>query len=141
VNVSPQSGTIFREKWASRGAAFGDLDNDGDVDVVVATCGGPAYVLRNEGGNRNNWIGLDLLGTRSNRDAIGAEVKLTAGSGHVQYGMVTTAGSYQSAQPKRLLFGIGKEETIQKLEIHWPSGTQQKMLNPAIRKVLAIVEK
>ena len=141
VNVSEQSGEVFREKWASRGAAFGDLDNDGDIDAVIATCGGPAYVLRNEGGNRNNWVAFDLRGTRSNWDAIGATVKLTSQSGRVQYGMVTTTGSYQSAQPKRLLFGIGKEQTIKTVKIVWPSGIKQTVVNPPIREFVSIVEK
>ena len=141
VNVSAQSGDVFNLKWASRGAAFGDLDNDGDIDIVVNTCGGPAYVLRNNGGNRNNWIGLNLKGTRCNRDAIGATVKLVALSGKVQYGTVTTAGSYQSAQDKRLYFGIGQEKSVAKLEIAWPDGTKQTIENPAIRKLLEIAEK
>lgn len=141
VNVSDQSGKVFAEKWASRGAAFGDLDNDGDIDVVVETCGGPAYVLRNEGGNQNGWIGLDLRGTKSNRDGIGAKVKLTSESGRIQYGMVTTTASYQSAQDKRLFFGIGQETAIRKIEITWPSGTKQVIENPSIRKILTIAEK
>jgi enediyne biosynthesis protein E4 len=141
VNVSAESGKVFSERWASRGAAFGDLDNDGDIDVVVSTCGGPAYVLRNDGGNQNGWVGLDLHGTRSNRDGIGAKVKLTTESGKVQYGMVTTTASYQSAQDKRLFFGIGHEHSIRRIEIVWPSGTRQSLENPPVRKILAIVEK
>lgn len=140
VDVSAQSGKVFTEKWASRGAAFGDLDNDGDIDVVVATCGGPVHVLRNDGGNRNTWIGLDLHGTKSNRDGIGAEVKLTSESGKVQYGMVTTAGSYQSAQDRRLYFGIGQEKTIRNVEIRWPSGIKQTVKNPPVRKVVVVAE-
>ena len=141
VNVSGESGKVFSEKWPSRGAAFGDLDNDGDIDVVVNTCGGPAHVLRNDGGNRNNWIGLDLRGTKSNRDGIGAEVKLTSASGKVQYGMVTTTASYQSAQEKRLYFGIGQEKAIRKIEVVWPSGTKQMLENPPVKKILTVVEK
>jgi enediyne biosynthesis protein E4 len=141
VNVSAQSGKVFAEKWASRGASFGDLDNDGDIDAVISTCGGPAYILRNDGGSRNNWITLGLRGTKSNRDAIGARVKLTANSGKVQYGMVTTTGSYQSAFDKRLYFGLGQEKGVRSLEIIWPSGAQQRVEKPPINKLLAIIEK
>jgi enediyne biosynthesis protein E4 len=141
VNVSQQSGKVFAEEWASRGAAFGDLDDDGDVDAVVVTCGGPAYILRNDGGNHNGWIALDLRGTRSNRDGIGAKVKLTSQSGKVQYGTVTTTASYQSAQDKRLYFGIGQEKGIRSIEIAWPSGTKQMLENPPLRKILPVTER
>ncbi len=140
VNVSAQSGAVFQQKWASRGAAFGDLDNDGDMDAVIVTCGGPLYVLRNNGGNRNGWITLDLRGTKSNRDGIGAQVKLTTASGRVQYGMATTTASYQSAQDRRVFFGLGAEPSIRKIEITWPSGAKQLIANPPLRKILFVKE-
>jgi hypothetical protein len=140
ADVSALSGPVFAQKWASRGAAFGDLDNDGDIDVVVTTCGGPAYLLRNEGGNRNTWIAFTLEGTRSNRDAIGAQVKLTSESGKVQYGMVTTTASYQSAVDKRLYFGIGQDNAVRRVEIRWPSGTRQVIRDPSVRKIIRITE-
>jgi enediyne biosynthesis protein E4 len=82
-----------------------------------------------------------LHGTKSNRDGIGAELKLTSESGKVQYGMVTTAGSYQSAQDKRLYFGIGQEKAIRNVEIRWPSGMKQTLNNPPIRKLVEVTEK
>jgi enediyne biosynthesis protein E4 len=140
VDVSAESGSVFQEKWASRGAAFGDLDNDGDIDVVVATCGGPAYLLRNDGGNVNTWIGLDLRGTKSNRDGIGAKVKLTSESGHVQYAMATTTSSYQSAQDRRVYFGLADEASVRSIDITWPSGVKQTVRSPETRKILKVIE-
>jgi FMN-dependent oxidoreductase (nitrilotriacetate monooxygenase family) len=139
-DVSPVSGDVFQQVWASRGASFGDLDNDGDIDVVVSNCNGPAYVIRNEGGNRNHWIGLELQGKKSNRDGLGARVKLVLASGKAQYNLATTTASYLSAIDRRVLFGLGTEEKVKELEILWPSGVKQLVSNPAIDQYLKVVE-
>ena len=139
-DVSPASGEVFQQAWASRGASFGDLDNDGDIDVVVSNCNGPAYVIRNEGGSRNHWIGMELQGKKSNRDGIGARVKLVSGSGKVQYNLATTTASYLSAIDRRVLFGLGTEAKIKELEILWPSGVKQLVSNPSIDQYVKIIE-
>ena len=140
VDISAEAGGVFRQPWAARGAAFGDLDNDGDIDVVVSDYQGPAHRLRNEGGNRNHWIELDLQGTRSNRDAVGARVKLTTGNGKIQYRTVSPAGSYASSNDRRIAFGIGMETTILQINIRWPSGVSQVIDNPKPNQILHIVE-
>ena len=139
-DVSPTSGEVFQQVWASRGASFGDLDNDGDIDIVVSNCNGPAYVIRNEGGNRSHWIGLDLQGRKSNRDGIGARVKLVLGSGKTQYNLATTTASYLSAIDRRVFFGLGTEAKIKELEVLWPSGGKQLVSNPPIDQLVKIVE-
>ena len=139
-DVSASSGEIFGTARASRGAAFGDLDNDGDIDIVVSNCNGPAYVARNDGGNRNHWIALQLRGRRSNRDGIGARIKLTSASGKVSHGLVTTAGSYLSASDRRVLFGLGSENAAREIEILWPSGARQVIPRPAPDRFLRVEE-
>ncbi|HKW98595.1 MAG TPA: tetratricopeptide repeat protein [Bryobacteraceae bacterium] len=140
VDISRAAGEAFTHNWAARGAAFGDLDNDGAIDIVVTDYHAPAHFLRNEGGNRNHWIALDLRGTRSNRDAIGARVRLTSGAGKVQYAMVSTAGSYLSASDRRVHFGLGREQIVREIHIRWPSGLEQTLTNPKPDRILKIAE-
>jgi enediyne biosynthesis protein E4 len=136
--VSP--GEAFRKEWAGRGAAFGDLDNDGDVDVVVSNAGQYAYVLRNDGGNRNQWLGIATNGTKSNRDGIGARVKVMSASGLTQYFTVNTAVGYLSASDKRLIVGLGSDATAKLVEIRWPSGTIQRLENVKAGQFLRVTE-
>ena len=139
VDVSAQSGSVFQQRWLGRGLAVGDIDNDGRIDVVVSTNDGPAHILHNETPTQNHWLTLNLVGHKSNRDAIGAEVKLTTTKGS-QFATVTTTGSYLSSSDKRVHFGLGRETTAQALEIRWPSGLQQKLSNLRADQILQIDE-
>ena len=139
MDVSAQSGDVFRHPWVARGMAIGDLDNDGRIDAVVTTNDGPVHILHNETSTGNHWILLKLVGHKSNRDAIGAAVTLTTNSGS-QYATVSTAGSYLSSSDKRVHFGLGKESVIQEIEIRWPSGIRQTLKNIPADQILQIDE-
>jgi enediyne biosynthesis protein E4 len=119
--------------------AVGDLDNDGRVDAVVTTNDGPAYVLRNETATANHWLTLLLVGHRSNRDGIGAEIHVTTTSG-TQMETVSTAGSYLSSNDKRAHFGLGKDAVASKVEIRWPSGIVQTLTNVKGDRIVQVEE-
>ena len=139
VDVSAGSGDLFREKLAARGAAFGDLNNDGYVDAVLNNNDGPPVIAQNRPG-KNHWILIDTIGGASNRDGIGARVKIVSETGQEQYAMVSTAGSYLSASDKRVHFGLGSAKTIKLIEIHWPSGKVQQLANVPADQILKVRE-
>jgi enediyne biosynthesis protein E4 len=126
VDVSSISGDVFHEAWVGRGMAIGDVDNDGRVDAVVTSNGGAAYLLRNETATGNHWITLRLIGHKSNRDGIGAVVKLTTAQGS-QWATVTTSSGYLSSSDPRVHFGMGDSAVASSIEIHWPSGIVQTL--------------
>jgi hypothetical protein len=139
-NVSGQSGPAFRTPIAARGAAFGDLNNDGLVDVVINCNNGHPLILRNQSDHLNHWLSLNLIGTASNRDAIGSKVRLVTDSGEQQSAFVNTAGSYLSASDKRVHFGLGSSKKAQSIEITWPSGTMQRLESVSGDQILTVRE-
>ena len=134
------AGEPFSQSRAGRGAAFGDLDNDGDVDVVMSSVGGPAVVLRNDTGNRRSWLGIEAVGTRSNRNGIGAKIKVVSASGLTQHFEVATAVGYLSASDPRVLVGLNEDEVAAMVEIRWPSGAVQKLDNVKAGQVVTVKE-
>ncbi len=139
LDVSADSGSVFHEPWLGRGMAIGDMDNDGRVDAVVTTNDGPIHILHNETPTTNHWLTLKLVGHKSNRDAIGAEVRLQTEKGQ-QVATVTTASSYLSSSDKRVHFGLGLETVAKQVEIHWPSGISQTLKAVRCDQILQVDE-
>ena len=138
-DVTASAGSVLQQKWVWRGLAIGDLDNDGRLDAVVTANDGPVRILHNETSGNNHWLALKLIGHKSNRDAIGAVVKLVTANGP-QYATVTTASSYLSSSDKRVHFGIGKEALAQTIEIRWPSGITQTLTDVRADQLLQVDE-
>lgn len=138
-DVSTESGKYFLEELVGRGACFGDYDNDGDIDAYVVNLNDRGSFLRNNLGNHNNWIELTLEGTTSNRDGIGTRIKITAGA-IVQSVQKKSTTGYLSQNDPRIHFGLSKNDTVEKIEVKWPSGKVQILENIKANQILTVKE-
>ena len=138
-NATPAMGEAFNRQIVARGAAHADIDRDGDLDLLITTNHGPAYLFRNDGGNRNNWISIRTVGSKSNRDGIGAIVWVQSASGK-QWNSVRSGSSYASQSDLALDFGLGKDPQVTAVDIQWPSGTKQHLANLAVNQFYTIDE-
>jgi hypothetical protein len=147
-DVSAKAGASFAVPAPHRGAAFGDLNNDGKIDAVVTVLNGPPEIWMNRsntqggtqnGSDRNHWIILKLVGVKSNRDGLGTKVKVTTSLG-TQYNQATTACSYNSSSDKRVHFGLGSADVVEQIELMWPSGIKQVLKNVKADQILTVTE-
>ena len=146
ANISAAAGPAFSNVLAGRGAAFGDLNNDGQIDVVIATLDGPPVVLRNNGMNnaakgavKNHWLGLSLVGSKSNRSGIGTRITVSDSLGRKQLFDVNTSGSYLASNDPRIIVGVGPA-SVKKIEVTWPSGIVQVLTEPQLDRYFVINE-
>jgi hypothetical protein len=138
-DVSATAGPAIRAANLGRGCAFGDFDNDGDVDVLINNLDGPPTLLRNDGGNRHNWILIKCVGTKSNRSAIGARVTVMAG-GRAQIDEVMSGSSYYSQSDLRLHFGLGELTKADTVEVRWPSGATETLRDLSANQLFVVEE-
>jgi hypothetical protein len=138
-DLSAKAGATILVPAAHRGAAFGDFNNDGKIDIIVTVLNGPPQLLMNRSRNQNHWIILKLIGTRSNRDGLGTKVRITTAHGS-QYNHATTAVGYNSSSDKRVHFGLGESTVIDRIELLWPSGIRQRLTNVKADQVLTVSE-
>ena len=139
-DMSAQAGESFAVAAAHRGAAFGDLNNDGKVDAVVTVLNGHPEVMMNQTVSQNHWIILKLTGVADNRDGLGTKIKIVTQSG-AHYNQATTAVGYNSASDKRVHCGLGSDAVIDRIELSWPTGVKQVLTNVKADQILTIVER
>jgi len=140
-DVSADAGPDFQKPAPHRGAAFGDVDNDGRVDAVVTVLNGKARYFHNKTANQNHWILLKLVGVKSNRMGLGAQIRITGEDGLKQYNEATTAVGYACASDSRVHFGLGASKTVREIEIRWPSGTRQVLRSVPADQILTVEER
>ena len=139
-DVTSTTGPAFQRPSVHRGAAFGDLDNDGRMDLVVSVLNGKARVFHNTTKNDNHWVLLKLTGTKSNRMGIGAQIRLTAEDGSLQYNHATTSTGYASSSDPRVHFGLGESRMAKEIQILWPSGRKQVLRDVPVDRVIEVTE-
>jgi len=139
-DVSTQTGSALELKNPYRGCVLGDLWNTGHLDIVTTALSNPARILRNTTSNANNWIKFLLVGSKSNRMGIGAQLKVTTDDGSAQYDVVSTSSGYQSSRDYRAHFGIGPFKTVKLVEIKWPSGIKQVLKDLPGNKIHRVEE-
>jgi enediyne biosynthesis protein E4 len=138
-DVAAAVGDALARPIVARGAAYADYDQDGDLDILLTTNGGPAYLFRNDGGNRNNWVTVRTRGVKSNRSGIGAVVRVQSASGR-QWQMVRSGSSYASQSDLALTFGLAKDPAVQVVEIEWPSGAKDRLTNVPVNQIITVEE-
>ena len=139
-DVSATAGADFQVAAPHRGVAFGDLDNDGRIDMVVTVLGERARIFHNVSGGASHWLLLKLVGTKSNRMGIGAQVRITTEDGSSQWNEVTTSMGYASSSDSRVHFGLGASEHVKELEVRWPSGIRQVLRDVQADRIVVIEE-
>jgi hypothetical protein len=137
--VTARTGAALQKAVVARGAAHGDFDRDGDPDLLITTNNGPAYLLRNDGGNKNNWLSVRLKGVKSNRNGLGARITVESASG-TQWQIVRSGSSYCSASDLALIFGLAKDAAAI-VTVDWPSGLKQQLTGVKPNQHLIIEEK
>ncbi|MEO2016838.1 MAG: CRTAC1 family protein [Fuerstiella sp.] len=139
VNVAPAVGKYFTEPHMGRGVARGDIDEDGDVDLVISHINEPVSLLSNDSTDKNNWLSLRLIGTKSNRSAIGSRITLRTAAG-AQIRQINGGTSYASTNDPRVYFGLAKADSVESIEISWPAGAVESLFNVSANQVITLIE-
>ncbi len=139
ADVTERAGAVLKKPDVSRGAAFGDIDNDGDTDVVVANDSGPIRLLINNVGNRRHWVGLRVVGHQP-RDMLGARVGIVLATGPTRWRRARADGSYASANDPRVLIGLGDTTRIDRVRVEWPGGNADEWTDVAVDRYTTLTE-